>query len=712
MTLSLDSPVSILKGMRRDYVRELENKGLVTLEDLLYYLPFRYEDRTDFLEVKDLRPGVTTCVRVKVATARMVRYRGRGGRGSFNLAAEDPTGTLYAKWFYGDYLQKSLKPGVEVVLYGKVEEDPYRPGQLQMLQPQHEVITPAKQGQQEKVSTEHGRIVPIYEAAGKVSAKVLRRYIRQTLDLLGPAGRETDKSDPLPDYLREKYSVPGRWASLLQAHFPPPETDLEQLVSFRTPGQIRLIYEDFFFLQLGLALKRRREKKALGIQFELREGARESIKKMLPFHPTGAQKRVLKEIADDMAAPEPMNRLLQGDVGSGKTIVAFQAAIIAMENGYQVALMAPTEILAGQHYLQATERFKDTGYRVGLAISAQPAKERRTERALLASGETDLVVGTHALIEKGVDFHRLGLVIVDEQHRFGVMQRLQLIRKAAGAGATPDVLVMTATPIPRTLALTLYSDLEMSVLDELPPGRTPIRTRWVTDDGAAGVWQFVREQAAAGRQTYVVYPVIEESKLELKAATEEYERLSRTELKELKVALLHGRLKSDEKAAVMEAFRQGETQVLISTTVIEVGVDVPNATVMVIEHAERFGLSQLHQLRGRIGRGAHASHCILLTPAGVGDTAAERIQAMTDTSDGFRIAELDLKLRGPGDFIGTKQSGFVNFRIANLLRDQELLVQAKQDAFELVESQGPSLDPATAHLRKIWKRRFHLMNVA
>ena len=707
MTFSLDSPITVLKGIRREHVRDLEQRGVVTLEDLLYCLPFRYEDRTRFLPIAELEPGVTACVRAKVATAGLVRYRDRRGRGSFNLAVDDKTGILYAKWFYGDYLQRILRTGVDVILYGKVGEDPHRPGQLQMLQPQFEVVSPAR-----KDSTESGRIVPIYEAVGKVSTKMLRRFVYQALGLLDPAKHSDSARDPLPEELRRRYDFPGRWSALQQTHFPPATVDLAQLEEFRTPGQVRLIYEDFFFLQLGLALKRRRERKARGVAFTLNDRARDSIKKILPFHPTGAQKRVLKEIAGDMAKPIPMNRLLQGDVGSGKTIVGFEAAVIAIENGYQVALMAPTEILAMQHYLQALQRFEKTRYRIGLAISAQTAKEKRRERAYLAAGETNLVVGTHALIEKEIEFHRLGLVIVDEQHRFGVMQRLKLIRKANADGLHPDVLVMTATPIPRTLALTLYSDLDLSVIDELPPGRSPIQTRWVTEDGAAGVWQFVHEQIAEGRQAYIVYPVIEDSKLELKAAAEEFEKLSRTVFQDLSVELLHGRMKTDEKSAVMEAFRRNQTQVLVATTVVEVGVDVPNATVMVVEHAERFGLSQLHQLRGRIGRGSHPSHCILLTPNSVGDVASQRLQAMTESQDGFKIAELDLKLRGPGDFVGTKQSGFVNFRIANLLRDQELLARAKQDAFDMVEQESAELEAVTAHLRRLWKRRFHLMDVA
>jgi ATP-dependent DNA helicase RecG len=407
-----------------------------------------------------------------------------------------------------------------------------------------------------------------------------------------------------------------------------------------------------------------------------------------------------------------MNRLLQGDVGSGKTIVAFEAAILAMENGHQVALMAPTEILAAQHYLYACQRFAPTRYRLGLLVSDLPAKEKKETRGDLSAGDLDFIVGTHALLEPDVEFHRLGLVIVDEQHRFGVMQRLELIRKGRHAAAHPHVLVMTATPIPRTLALTLYSDLDMSVLDEMPPGRAPIETRWVEDTAARGVWDFTRKQAAAGRQAYIVYPVIEESKRELKAATKEYERLSKEVFSGLRVGLLHGRLRGEEKEGVMRAFARGELDILVSTTVIEVGVDVPNATVMVIEHAERFGLAQLHQLRGRIGRGRHASTCILMTPAEVGEGARERLETLTQTQDGFKIAELDLKLRGPGEFLGTRQHGYLSFRIANLLRDHELLARAKQDAFDTVAA-PPADFPATLdYVRRLWQRRYRLAQVA
>jgi ATP-dependent DNA helicase RecG len=453
-----------------------------------------------------------------------------------------------------------------------------------------------------------------------------------------------------------------------------------------------------------------------GVGFRINDQVRAAVKRILPFHPTAAQKRVLKEIVDDMREPAPMRRLLQGDVGSGKTIVAFEAAVIAIENRYQVALMAPTEILATQHYLAARRILEQVGYRIVLLTGSQESGRKKQTRRHIAQGNAQLVIGTHALIQESVEFDKLGLVIVDEQHRFGVMQRFKLMKKTGQA--EPDVLVMTATPIPRTLALTLYGDLDTSVLDELPPGRTPIKTRRVGDERANEVWEFVRQQVTAGRQAYVVYPVIEEAALEgeLKAAVKMYEQLRRRDLEGLRVGLLHGRMTADEKDATMAGFQRGEIDVLVSTTVIEVGVDVPNASVMVIEHAERFGLSQLHQLRGRIGRGAAQSYCVLMTGGKVSPEAEERLQAMVRTQNGFEIAELDLQQRGPGEFFGTKQAGIPNFRVANLLRDRDLLEVARKQARAVLE--GPNdyitqqdIASAVMHLRSHWNRRYGLVEV-
>jgi ATP-dependent DNA helicase RecG len=472
-----------------------------------------------------------------------------------------------------------------------------------------------------------------------------------------------------------------------------------------------MIFEEFFSVGAGLALKRRKAKAMEGVEFHVKESARHAIRKILPFHPTKAQKRVLKEIVDDMCSVHPMNRLLQGDVGSGKTIVAIQAAILAIENGYQVALMAPTEILAAQHYLYIKQLFRPLNYRVELLISARKAGEKAEIKQDVAAGAVHLAIGTHALLEEDVRFARLGLVVVDEQHRFGVLQRFELIRK----GYHPDVLVMTATPIPRTLALTLYGDLDFSVIDELPPNRTPIVTRLMEERDRESAYTFLREKVRRGEQAYFVCPVIEEgSKLDLKPAVRTYEQLARHVFPEFRVGLLHGRLASDEKEDMMRRFKRGEVQILVATTVVEVGVDVPNATIMLIEHADRFGLSQLHQLRGRIGRGSKKSYCLLMAGARRSEVAEERLRTMVETTDGFRIAEIDLKLRGPGEFFGTRQWGIPAFRIANLLRDQEILEWAKREAAEFIAHPASPEEFAAfvKYLRSDWPRRYGLASVA
>jgi ATP-dependent DNA helicase RecG len=597
-----------------------------------------------------------------------------------------------------------LKPGQLLILHGKAEVDKLRPARLEMINPQIEVLS-----NEEMDSTEVGRIVPIYEAIGSFGSRQIRRAMYATVQLI-----DHRMPDVLPEALRARLGYPSRGEALIHTHFPEPGESLEALNTFRSPAQQRLIFEEFFLYQLSLALDRKATRKENAIAFRLREDAvREALKRILPFKPTAAQKRVLAEIAADLEKPAPMNRLLQGDVGSGKTIIALQAAVIAIENGTQAALMAPTEILAVQHFLSARRILAKAGYRVELLIGGLKASEKTAVLDRIRSGEAQLVIGTHALIEDNVEFARLGFVAIDEQHRFGVLQRKRLMDKAAAHGHAPHVLVLTATPIPRTLSLTLYGDLDVSVLDELPPGRTPIATRMTTEQHLPGVWEFLRREVAAGHQGYVVYPVIEESKLELKAAMEEYERLSREVFPKLKLGLLHGRLSSDEKEEVMQRFRKNEAQILVATTVVEVGVDVPNATVMVIEHAERFGLAQLHQLRGRIGRGAQKSHCILVAPFRMTDEARARLETMVRTSNGFEIAEADLLLRGPGEFFGTRQSGDLGFHIANPLRDRELLELARREAFTLAADSAhhETMQRLLSQLPPEWQRRYHLARI-
>src|SRR5215467_10899413 len=573
-----------------------------------------------------------------------------------------------------------------------------------MVNPQMEVIS--SDGLD---STEVGRIVPIYEAIGTFGSRAIRRAIYGGLQQLDPA-----MPDVLPASLRAKLRFPTHREAVVQTHFPSAEESLDALNQFHSPAQQRLIFEELFLYQLSLALDRRATRKENAIAFRVREDTvREALKKILPFKPTAAQKRVLAEIAADLEKAFPMNRLLQGDVGSGKTIVALQAAVIAIENGCQAALMAPTEILAVQHFLSGRRILEKAGYKDELLISGMKSAEKSAALERIASGEAQLVVGTHALIEEDVRFSRLAFVAIDEQHRFGVLQRKKLMDKAATQGHAPHVLVLTATPIPRTLALTLYGDLDVSVIDELPPGRASVETHLTSESHLAGVWESLRREIAAGRQGYIVYPVIEESKLELKAAMEEYERLSKRFFPNCKLGLLHGRLSSEEKDAVMQAFRGNQTQILVATTVIEVGVDVPNATVMVIEHAERFGLSQLHQLRGRIGRGAHKSHCVLVAPGRMSDETRARLETMVRTNNGFEIAEADLQIRGPGEFFGTRQSGEMGFHVANPLRDQEFLENARREAFQLAEDpeRKEELQRTLRALPATWQRRYQLARI-
>ncbi len=698
--VDLTTSIRYVKGVGPPRARTLESKGIRTVEDLLFYLPFRYEDRSNVKTISQLVPGETATVIAEIDSCQMPRLA-RRDLGLFQATLSDGSGqVLIAKWFHSPFLAKVLEPGQLVALYGKVEWDYYERA-LVMLHPEYEVF-----GEEDELaeSLHVGRIVPIYQAIGKLTTRVLRTLVYHALESLDHL------EDPLPEYLRRKLELPELNQALREAHFPPQGQDLRLLNAFRSPAQVRLIFEEFFWLQCGLVLRRRKARLKRGIQFQLTDRIREQIKKMLPFKPTTAQKRVLGEIARDMASEHPMNRLLQGDVGSGKTLVAAEAAVIAMENGYQVAVLAPTEILASQHFYYFRRLLEPLGYRIGLLIGSLRPKEKSWVKERLKYGDLQLVVGTHALIEEDVQFHKLGLVIIDEQHRFGVIQRQKLMQKATA----PDVLVMTATPIPRTLALTIYGDLDVSIIDELPPGRKPVKTYHVTEDQIERVYSFVRREVEKGHQAYIVCPVIEESEdSSLKAAEQTYEHLSQRVFPDLRVGLLHGRMGAEEREMVMDQFKRGEIQILVCTTVIEVGVDVPNATVMVIEHAERFGLAQLHQLRGRVGRGSAQSYCILVTSR-LGDAARERIRTMVETTDGFRIAEVDLRLRGPGEFFGTRQSGLPVFRVGNLIRDQELLELARREA-EAFVNHPPSreeLKRAIHYIQRHWQRRYGLIEVA
>jgi len=735
LMLEPSTPVQFVKGIGPRLAEVLAAKGVATVDDLLHYLPFRYEDRLNPRSVAELRAGEMATVIAEVRNSGLFRTRRMP---IFQLTVGQGRNRLKCIWFNAAYLVDRFQPGQMLALYGKVEAD--RDGQLQIMQPQFEILGDINEeggaDEAEKkaaASLEIGRIVPIYESTGqgRLSPRWFRRIIRWTLENLNP-----NLPDPIPAAVRAHLNLLSPREALWKVHWPDAGESFTDLQSSRTAAHIRMILDELFFIELGLELKRREQKAQTGIAFRLEAGVREAIKKILPFHPTAAQKRVLKEIASDMQAPSPMRRLLQGDVGSGKTIVAFQAAIIAIENGYQVALMAPTEILAQQHYFSARQILERAGYRIVLLTGSLDQERKRDVRRHIAQGNAQLIIGTHALIQDRVEFENLGLVVVDEQHRFGVMQRLKLMKKTddtrvvtglrpvlPGGDAQhstepePDVLVMTATPIPRTLALTLYGDLDVSVLDELPPGRTPVVTRSVADERSLEVWEFVGKQIAAGHQAYVVYPVIEENEeSEIKAAKQMHRQLREKIFPKLHVGLLHGRLDADEKEHVMREFQQGKIEILVATTVIEVGVDVPNATIMVIEHADRFGLAQLHQLRGRIGRGAAKSYCLLMLSGKVSEEGERRLDAVVRSNDGFQIAELDLELRGPGEFFGTKQAGIPSFRVANIIRDRELLEAAKREAAFVIS--GPNteiskdeIDRALREMRSRWSLSYGLVEV-
>lgn len=696
----LSSPLQYLKGVGPSLAEKLKAKGLETVEDLLFYPPFRYEDRTRFLPLPQVREGQSGVVLAMVASTRTRSWR-KGAQLLFEAELQDEHGgRMLARWYNAKYLASEIVPGLRLALFGKAEFD-FQAGRTFLAHPEFEVLP--EEGDPE-LSQDMGRIVPVYEAIGKITPKQIRRFMQRAMD----AARELD--DAMPEEILRRFRLPRMDKAVREVHDPPPDLALETLNQRRSPAHWRLIFEEFFWLEFGLLRKQREMKRTPGIAFQLTDEIREKVKQMLPFKPTAAQKRALKEIALDMASPHPMNRLLQGDVGSGKTLVAAEAAVIAIENGYQVAMLAPTELLATQHYLSLQRFFRRLNYPVVMMTGSQTAKEKAQIRKAVSTGWAKVVVGTHALLEKNVEFDRLGLAIIDEQHRFGVLQRLFLRQK----GLVPDVLVMTATPIPRTLALTIYGDLDVSIIDELPPGRKGILTRHFSQQSARSVWEAVRQELASGRQAYIIYPLVDDSEHspDLKSAQQMYQMHAEKVFPQFRVGLMHGQLPASEKDSVMEKFKRHELDVLVSTTVVEVGLDVPNATVMVIENAEKFGLAQLHQLRGRVGRGAHASYCYLVTGKQT-EVSEQRIRAMVESGDGFRLAEADLEIRGPGEFFGTRQSGLPQLRFAHVLKDREILEMARGEARAFLENEAgsPRMAAAERYLEERWQRRYGLVQV-
>ena len=691
--LRLDAPLQYAKGVGPHRAALFERLGLVTAGDALNQFPRRYEDRREFVPFRNLRPGLPQATTGTVWQV-VAPPRGRS-RLPLKVAFRDPSSFLVGVWFNQPYLAQVFKRGQRVVLFGRVLPGGRGTRLLEMRQPEFEIIEDDEDG-----SLHMGRIVPVYPLTEGLSQRAVRALLYR---IVGDTATQVPES--LPEPLRRRRGLLGATDAYRAIHFP---ESLEAAEAARR----RFVFEDFLLLQLGLAIRRRREALVPGHAIDPPGALVARLLAGLPFELTRAQRRVFQEIRADLARLSPMNRLLQGDVGSGKTVVALMALLTAVEAGYQGVLMAPTEILAEQHLVTVRALLASLGVPVALLTAGQKGREREAALAAARSGDTPIVVGTHAVIQEGVLFHRLGLAVVDEQHRFGVLQRASLRAK----GQHPDVLVMTATPIPRTLALTLYGDLDVSVLDELPPGRQPINTQWRSEAKRPQIYDFIRRELAEGRQAYVVYPLVEETEAsDLRAATVMAERLQGEVFPEYRVGLVHGRMGLEAKDAVMRGFTVGEIHVLVATTVIEVGIDVPNAAVMLIEHAERFGLAQLHQLRGRVGRGHARSYCILLTSGLLSEDAKRRLQTMCETQDGFRLAEVDLEIRGPGDFFGTRQAGLPEFRAGNLLTDGRLLQEARDEAFALIERDAglglPEHRPLREALVSRWRDRLDLASV-
>lgn len=678
MSLYIDTPIQYLKGVGPRLGTLLQKKGIRTLQDLFENYPRSYEDRRAARNISSLQPGEIVSIKAEIVGVSSYNL-GRSTKKVYDVTVRDGSGLIHCKYFrvpYRGYFER-FQPRQPVRVIGKVTH--YR-GKIEFHHPDIQDIDP-----NEVVTDE---LIPIYSETEGLSTTRLRKILANATEFL-----KNDEiqglDDKLPSWILKQYQLPSWHETLLALHHPPQGSG-DGFINYKSPYHRRVIFEEFFWLELLLAARKKGVQKEKAPALLKKDGQwPERLIASLSFELTTAQMRAFREISNDLAKPHPMHRLVQGDVGCGKTLVALLSALVAIENGYQVALMVPTEILAQQHYLGAKKLLDSLGVRVGFMSGHLKAKEKKETTELLADGELDLVIGTHALIQDGVEFKKLGLVIVDEQHRFGVEQRKKLKHK----GESPHFLLMTATPIPRSLAMTVYGDLDVSIIDEMPKNRQPVATRVTYQSKRPQVLAFVQEQIKKGRQAYVVYPLVEESeKIDLTSAIEEYEKLKK-ELPSFRIALLHGKMKSEEKDQVMMAFRQHQYDILVATTVIEVGVDVPNANIIWIDHAERFGLSQLHQLRGRVGRGEHKSYCILSLGYAVSEESRARVTLMETTNSGFKVAEADLEIRGPGEFLGSKQSGLPGFKMANLVRDLEILKNARDAAF-LVLNKDPQLNRA------------------
>jgi len=695
------TPIQYVKGVGPKLAKLLEKKGIRTVEDALYFLPRCYEDRRSLRPISELKTGRKETGFGEILISGVGFYQDRRKR-VFEAAVGDGTGVIRLKWFRGNerYLRERFKKGCRLIFSGEVR---WYNSQREIHHPDVEMVG----GDIEKDYLNFKRIVPIYSETEGLHQRTLRRLMKNILD-----GYADELWSPIPQEIVRRQDLIDFSEAFRRVHFPPDRESMEALNLYRSDGHRRIIFDEFFSLELGLALKRRGTALETGISFRTEGYLPQKLLNQLPFQLTPSQERVLAEIKEDMEKPYPMNRLIQGDVGSGKTIVALLACLYSVECGYQAAIMAPTEILAEQHYINLHRWVEPLGVRVALLTSSIKSSEKEDLYRQIRQGDIHMVIGTHAVIQEAVRFNRLGLVIIDEQHKFGVVQRGLLKKK----GEKPDVLVMTATPIPRTLAMTIYGDLDVSLIGEMPPGRMPVETRVFSEPARGKVYRIVEDEVRNGRQAFVVYPLVEESeKLDLRDATRMAEHLQKQVFPEFRIGLLHGRMKSDEKEAIMMEFKEGKIQILVATTVIDVGIDIPNASVMVVEHAERFGLSQLHQLRGRIGRGRYSSKCLLLAQYRSSEEAKVRLRAMERTADGFQIAEEDLALRGPGEFFGIRQSGLPDFRVAHLIRDVRILVEARREAFQLIQEDPELKRPSNLGLKEAvmsrWRGRLELASI-
>jgi len=690
-----------VKGVGPKLAKLFEKKGILTVEDALYFLPRCYEDRRNLKKISELKAGRKETGFGEILLSGVAFYQNKKKR-VFEVVVGDGSGTTTLKWFHGNerYLRERFKKGRQLIFSGDVK---WFNSQREIHHPDVEIMD----GDIEKDYLNFKRIVPVYSETEGLYQRTLRRLMNTILE-----GYADELSSPIPSEIAGRQNLIDFSDAFRRVHFPPEGESMDALNLQRSDGHRRIIFDEFFFLELGMALKKRGVALETGISFRTEGALSQKLLNQLDFKLTRAQERVLAEIKADLQKPHPMNRLIQGDVGSGKTVVALLTCLFVLECGYQAAIMAPTEVLAEQHFLNLHRWVEPLGIKVGLLTSSVKSSEREDLYQRIRTGHIQLVIGTHAVIQEAVEFNRLGLAVIDEQHKFGVVQRGLLKKK----GESPDVLVMTATPIPRTLAMTLYGDLDVSLIDEMPPGRVPVETKVFPESARAKVYRIVEEEVKKGRQAFVVYPLVEESeKLDLMDATRMAEHLQKEIFPEFRIGLLHGRMKSDEKEAIMTEVQEGRIQILVATTVIEVGIDIPNASVMVVEHAERFGLSQLHQLRGRIGRGRYPSKCILLAQYRSSEEARVRLRAMEKTTDGFKIAEEDLALRGPGEFFGIRQSGLPDFRVAHVIRDTPILIEARKEAFRLIQEDPDLVHPAHGGLKdlfiKRWRGRMELATI-